>query len=47
MTTADSMIYCVKCKVRTETKNVEVVTKKNGRDATRGVCGTGKYRIGK
>ena len=42
-------IYCVKCKARTGSKDVEAVTMKNGRAATRSVCvecGTKKFRIG-
>ena len=42
-------IYCVKCKTRTGSKDIEAVTMKNGRPATRSVCvecGTRKFRIG-
>ena len=42
-------IYCVKCKAKTDSTNVEAVTMKNGRPATKAVCavcGAGKYRIG-
>lgn len=42
-------IYCVKCKVKTENKDVEGITMKNGRPATQAfcvVCGTKKFRIG-
>ena len=42
-------IYCVKGKVKTGSKDIEVVTMKNGRPATRSVCvkcGTRKFRIG-
>ena len=42
-------IYCVKCKAKTDSTNVESVTMKNGRPATKAlcvVCGAGKYRIG-
>ena len=42
-------IYCVKCKARTGSKDIEAVTMKNGRAATRSVCtkcGTKKFRIG-
>ena len=42
-------IYCVKCKVRTGSRDIEAVTMKNGRPATRSVCekrGTRKFRIG-
>ena len=43
-------IYCVKCRAKTDTKNLVEVTMKNGRAAVRGVCvpcGTKKFRIGK
>ena len=46
---ASPQIFCVKCKERTDTEEVEQTEMKNGRPATRGkcaVCGTGKYRIG-
>ena len=51
MTTADNtdLIYCVKCKVKTDNVAAERVTMKNGRGATRAtcaVCGTKKFRIG-
>ena len=42
-------IYCVKCKARTGSEDIEAVTMKNGRAATRSVCmecGTKKFRIG-
>ena len=42
-------IYCVKCKARTGSTDVEAVTMKNGRPATRSTCvdcGTEKFRIG-
>ena len=42
-------IYCVRCKAKTDSTNVESVTMKNGRPATKAlcvVCGAGKYRIG-
>ena len=42
-------IYCVKCKARTASRDIEAVTMKNGRPATRSVCvecGTRKFRIG-
>ena len=42
-------IYCVKCKARTESSDIEVVTLKNGRRATRATCvpcGTKKFRMG-
>ena len=31
-------IYCLKCKTRTDTKNVEKVTTKNNRNMIKGVC---------
>jgi len=31
-------MYCVKCKVETETKDIQNVTSKNGRPMLRGVC---------
>ena len=42
-------IYCVKCKTKTDSRDVQAVTMKNGRPATQGfcvVCGTKKFRIG-
>ena len=42
-------IYCLKCRAKTGSRDVEQVTMKNGRPALRAVCsvcGTGKYRIG-
>ena len=42
-------IYCVKCKAKTASQDIEAVTLKNGRAATRSVCvdcGTKKFRIG-
>lgn len=42
-------IFCVKCKVKTASKDIEAVTMKNGRTPTRAVCmdcGTKKFRIG-
>ena len=42
-------IYCVKCKAKTASRDIEAVTMKNGRPATRSVCmdcGTKKFRIG-
>ncbi len=43
------LIFCVKCREKTETRDLEPVTMKNGRAAMRGVCvacGTNKFRIG-
>ena len=42
-------IYCLKCRAKTGSIDIEAVTMKNGRPATRATCadcGTGKYRIG-
>ena len=42
-------IYCVKCKARTGSRDIQVVTLKNGSPATRafcGACGTQKFRMG-
>ena len=42
-------IYCVKCKTKTPSRDIEAVTMKNGRPATRSTCvdcGTKKFRIG-
>lgn len=42
-------IYCVKCKAKTDSREVQGVTMKNGRPATQGICvdcGTKKFRIG-
>ena len=42
-------IFCVKCKTKTVSKDIEAVTMKNGRAATRSICtdcGTRKFRIG-
>ena len=51
MTTIDNtdLIYCVKCRVKTENVDAEGVTMKNGRGATRATCadcGTKKFRTG-
>ena len=43
-------MYCVKCKEKTETRDTQPVTMKNGRAAMTGFCvqcGTKKFRIGK
>lgn len=43
------LIYCVKCKAKTASREIEAVTMKNGRAATRCICtecGTKKFRIG-
>ena len=42
-------IYCFKCKTKTASRDIEAVTMKNGRPATRSICvdyGTRKFRIG-
>ena len=42
-------IFCVKCKTKTESKDIESVTMKNNRPATKATCadcGTKKFRIG-
>ena len=42
-------IYCVKCKAKTASENIEAIIMKNGRPATRSICvecGTRKFRIG-
>ena len=51
MTTTSEVveIYCVKCRTKTASRDIEAVTMKNGRPATRSVCtdcGTRKFRIG-
>ena len=47
--TTPIQIHCLRCKKRTDSKDVQVVTMKNGRPATRAicaVCGATKNRIG-
>lgn len=47
--TTQLQIYCVKCKVKTDSNDIQGVTMKNGRPATQAicaVCGTKKFRIG-
>ena len=42
-------IYCLKCKAKTASRDIEAITMKNGRPATRSICvecGTRKFRIG-
>ena len=42
-------IYCLKCRAKTASRDIEAVTMKNGRPAVRSVCtdcGTKKFRIG-
>ena len=41
--------YCVKCKAKTEVKDPQKITMKNGRPATKGTCpkcGTKVFKIG-
>lgn len=43
-------LYCVKCKAKTQTRDLNPIIMKNGRDAVQGfctVCGTKQFRIGK
>ena len=49
-TSADTHICCFKFRVKTESKGVEQVVLKNGRDAVSAtcvVCETRKFRMGK
>ena len=42
--------YCVRCRAKREMRNAKVITMKNGRPATQGVCpvcNTKMFRIGK
>ena len=42
-------IFCVKCKAKTASKDIEAITMKNNRPATRSTCvdcGTKKFRTG-
>ena len=42
--------YCVKCRTQKEIKDGQVITMKNGKAATQGLCptcGTKMFRIGK
>ena len=42
-------IYCLKCKAKTASQDIEAVVMKNGRPTTRSTCvecGTRKFRIG-
>ncbi len=44
------MMYCVKCRAKREGKDLESVTMKNGKPATKAtceVCGTKMFKIGK
>ena len=43
-------IFCFKCRSRTDSKDVQEVVLKNGREAVNAlcaVCGTKKFRMGK
>ena len=45
----DIGIYCVKCKAKTDSQDVQETVMKNGRPAVQSVCadcGTRKFRIG-
>ena len=49
MTTIKELVYCVKCRQKTESVDAENITMKNGRPATTSkcaVCNTKKFRIG-
>lgn len=42
-------MYCVKCRQKRDAENVESVTMKNGKPASKGVCpvcGTKMFKIG-
>ena len=42
-------IYCVKCEAKTASRDIEAVTMRNGRPATRSVCvdcGARKFPVG-
>ena len=42
--------YCMKCRTKREMKDARLITMKNGKPATQGVCptcGTKMFRIGK
>ena len=47
--TTQVQIFCVKCKAKTDSRDVQGVTLKNGRPATQAICAdcdTKKCRIG-
>ena len=49
MVTTQIQIYCVKCRAKTDSRDVQGVTMKNGRPATQAICsicGTRKFCIG-
>jgi NAD-dependent SIR2 family protein deacetylase len=42
-------MYCVKCRAKKDAEDVQAVTMKNGKKASRGkcpTCGTSMFRIG-
>lgn len=42
-------MYCVKCRTKRDAENVQQVTMKNGKQASKGtcpVCGTSMFKIG-
>jgi hypothetical protein len=42
-------MYCVKCRTKRDAENVQEVTMKNGKKASKGTCptcGTSMFRIG-
>lgn len=42
-------MYCVKCRAKRDAQNVQEVTMKNGKKASKGtcpVCGTSMFKIG-
>ena len=42
-------MYCVKCRTKRDAENVQAVTMKNGKQASKGVCpvcGTSMFKIG-
>ncbi|MDE2844514.1 MAG: DUF5679 domain-containing protein, partial [Chloroflexota bacterium] len=46
---ANEQVYCLKCRDRTDTLELQEVVLKNGRAAVTGrcaVCGTKKFRMG-
>ena len=49
MSETQVLVYCFKCKNKTDSKDMENITMKNGRPATTAkcvVCDTKKFRIG-
>ena len=50
VSSASLMVFCFKCRCKTESNEARQVVLKNGRDAIQcvcAVCGTGKFRMGK